>query len=141
MSRLLSVPPPSRPAMTAIMRGNPSHDTKPEKAIRSQLHRRGLRFRKNYSTRAGDLRVRIDIVFTKRKLAVFIDGCFWHQCPQHGTVPRSNVDYWAPKLARNVARDAEVSAALESDGWTVLRFWEHAPDEDVVDAIIHTVSG
>lgn len=126
--------------MTAIMRGNPSRDTRPEKEIRSLLHRRGLRFRKDYRARAADIKVRIDIVFTKRRLAVFIDGCFWHQCPQHGTMPKSNIDYWRPKLAGNVRRDFAVTKALESEGWTVLRFWEHVPPDEVADAIARMVS-
>jgi DNA mismatch endonuclease (patch repair protein) len=74
-------------------------------------------------------------VFTKRKLAVFIDGCFWHCCPDHGTLPASNVDYWLPKLERNVKRDAANDAALRAAGWTVIRAWEHEPAAKIAERI------
>lgn len=111
--------------MTAIMKGNRRVDTRPELALRSELHRRGLRFRKDGALRpAGRLR-HVDIVFPRVKLAVFVDGCFWHGCPEHGNKPRANTEYWSVKLARNVARDAQVNAELEDAGWTVVRVWEH----------------
>jgi DNA mismatch endonuclease (patch repair protein) len=69
--------------------------------------------------------VRADIAFPRRRLAVFVDGCFWHRCPEHGTSPKANHDFWKAKLDRNVERDRESDAALEAAGWTVLRFWEH----------------
>jgi len=71
------------------------------------------------------LRREADIVFPTEKVAVFIDGCFWHACPAHGSNPQANVDYWTPKLARNVERDRETDAALKSAGWLVIRIWEH----------------
>ncbi|WP_278256735.1 hypothetical protein [Nocardioides convexus] len=79
------------------MLGNRRVDTKPEVAIRSALHRAGLRFRKDYRLDLGGARLRPDIAFTRAKVAVFVDGCFWHACPVHGTQPRSNADYWTPK--------------------------------------------
>jgi len=78
-------------------------------------------------------------VFTRRKVAVFIDGCFWHACPDHFVMPRANVDYWAPKIERNQRRDREVDAALLAEGWTVLRFWEHESPVDVADHVEATV--
>jgi DNA mismatch endonuclease (patch repair protein) len=81
--------------------------------------------------------VRPDIVFTRARLAIFVDGCFWHCCPQHGNVPRTNTDYWRPKLARNVTRDRVVSEALEAAGWRVLRAWEHEQTEHVADRVEH----
>jgi len=86
----------------------------------------------------GDVRVRPDITFTRRRVAVFVDGCFWHGCPEHQRKPRSNVDYWKPKLDANVARDRRVDAALLAAGWRVVRVWEH---EDPADAAarIHAI--
>lgn len=119
-------PPPAAgsPAVAAVMRGNRKTDTRPEVAL-SALHRKGLRFRRNHLVALGDLSVRPDVVFQRQGVAVFVDGCFWHRCPEHGNIPRSNTGYWASKLEGNVRRDQRVSAALEHAGWEVLRFWEH----------------
>ncbi|PYG01849.1 DNA mismatch endonuclease, patch repair protein [Georgenia satyanarayanai] len=88
----------------------------------------GLRYRVAWPV-PGQRRRTIDIAFTRKRVAVYIDGCFWHGCPQHGTLPRSNADWWRDKLAANRARDASANAQLEKLGWKVLRFWEHeAPD-------------
>jgi DNA mismatch endonuclease (patch repair protein) len=111
-------------------KGNTRTDTKPELALRSALHRSGLRFRKDLRIKLGAFAARPDIVFTKRKVAVFVDGCFWHSCPDHGTRPKSNTEYWLPKLEANVARDRRNDAALEAAGWTVLRVWEHEPVDE-----------
>lgn len=99
-------------------------DTVAELAVRRILHRSGLRYRVDAALPSMPRR-RADILFTKAKVAVFIDGCFWHSCPDHGTKPKSNADWWLQKLATNVARDADTNARLRSLGWTVLRFWEH----------------
>ncbi len=107
--------------MQAIRRAN----TKPETALRSALHRAGLRFRKDLRIDLADVRVRPDIVFTRARLAVFVDGCFWHCCPEHGRQPTVNTGYWSPKLERNVERDRRNTVALEQAGWTVVRIWEH----------------
>jgi DNA mismatch endonuclease (patch repair protein) len=112
------------------MRGNRSVDTRPELALRSELHRRGFRFRKAAAPVPG-VRCRADVVFARARVAVFIDGCFWHRCPEHGISPRTNTDYWQAKLDRNVARDRRNNDALQASGWTVVRVWEH---EDIVDA-------
>lgn len=117
------------------MKGNRKVGSKPETQLRSVLHRLGYRFRKNFSIRAGELRVKPDVVFTKKRLAVFVDGCFWHRCPIHGTDPRVNQGYWGPKLAGNVARDQRVNAALSSSGWTVVRIWEHEPAEEAAERV------
>jgi len=109
--------------MAAIRR----RDTKPEKRVRSLLHRQGLRFRVDRPIRVGAARpVRPDIVFAGQKLAVFIDGCYWHGCAEHGHRDQGmNAAYWNAKIARNQERDAEHNALLQAAGWTVLRLWEH----------------
>lgn len=105
-------------------------DTRPEMALRCALHGQGRRFRVSYPV--PDLsRCTIDIAFPRQKVAVFVDGCFWHGCPEHGTRPKSNVDRWAEKLDANGERDRRVEAHLRERGWAVLRIWEH---EDVVVA-------
>jgi DNA mismatch endonuclease (patch repair protein) len=115
------------------MRANKKRDTKPERAIRSLLHRAGLRYRTHHLIRCGDVSVRPDVVFSRARVAVFVDGCFWHQCPQHGNVPRANTFYWGPKLDRNARRDVVVNEALKAAGWQVVRVWEHeAPAEAAV---------
>jgi DNA mismatch endonuclease (patch repair protein) len=108
-----------------------STDTKPELVLRRALWRAGLRFRVYYG------KERIDIAFPSRKLAVFVDGCFWHGCPLHSHLPKSHEDYWHPKLKKNMERDEAKNKRLEIDGWRVLRVWEHelnAP-EKILDKI------
>lgn len=97
----------------------------PESRLRSELHHRGYRFRKNLVVREPGLSVRPDVVFPRLRLAVFVDGCFWHSCPQHGGRPSSNPTYWAAKLAGNVSRDRLVDRLLRDAGWHVVRLWEH----------------
>lgn len=118
--------------MAAIHRVN----TKPEVELRSALHRRGCRFRKDYAVRVDGKLVRPDIAFTKLKLAVFVDGCFWHCCPDHGRQPSVNGEYWSPKLAGNVARDKRQTTALEHAGWRVLRLWEHETVDRMVESVV-----
>lgn len=118
------------------MRGNRRSDTKPELALRSAIHRRGLRFRKDLMLRTpSGHRVRPDIVFTRQRVAVFVDGCYWHACPDHGRSPKSNSDYWAAKFVRNRARDERNTAELEADGWLVVRLWEHVPLPEAVRTV------
>lgn len=117
--------------MAAIRRAN----TKPEVVLRQALHRRGHRFRKDLRVAAGGTWVRPDIVFTRRRVAVFVDGCFWHSCPEHGRAPSVNGDYWGPKFERTRFRDERDTAALEEAGWTVLRLWEHVSLPDAVAAV------
>jgi DNA mismatch endonuclease (patch repair protein) len=129
-------PHPASAAVTTLMRANRRSGTKPEHLLRSELHRRGARFRKDYLIRAGEVRIKADIVFPRQRVAVFVDGCFWHGCPDHGHLPRSNTHYWTPKLARNAARDKRTTAALERDGWRVVRLWEHVPVADAAAAVL-----
>ncbi len=112
------------------MQANRSVDTRPELALRSALHRRGLRFRKHVSPVPG-LRCKADIVFPAARIAVFVDGCFWHGCELHGAIPRANAAYWRQKLGANVERDRRNDRALGEAGWNVIRVWEH---EDVAEA-------
>ena len=104
-------------------------DTKGELELRSLLHRRGLRFRVH--ALLPGMRRRSDIVFTRARVAVFMDGCFWHGCPEHGTWPKQNADWWRKKIEANKRRDRDTDARLTAAGWTVIRVWEH---EDPVQA-------
>ena len=116
------------------MLANKRRDTSTEMVVRRALHSRGLRYRVDYAPIPG-LRRRADIVFTRARIAVFIDGCFWHGCPVHGTAPKRNADYWEPKLVANVERDRDTDQRLENAGWHVLRFWEHEPPVEVADRV------
>jgi DNA mismatch endonuclease, patch repair protein len=111
-------------------------DTKPEVVLRRALHTRGYRYRKDYRLDLDGRRVRPDIAFPARKVAVFVDGCFWHGCPEHGSRPRANEWYWGPKLTRNAERDRAGDAALTLAGWTVIRLWEHVPLEEAIATIV-----
>ncbi|MGH9076492.1 MAG: very short patch repair endonuclease [Acidimicrobiales bacterium] len=130
-------PRPSTPHATKIMKANPRRDTRPEVRLRSALHQRGMRFRCDYAIADGVGRpIRADVAFTRLRLAVFVDGCFWHMCPDHGSVPKANLDYWRPKLEGNARRDAAVDVRLQEAGWEVVRLWEHMPLDDAVAAVI-----
>ncbi len=98
--------------------------------MRRVLHAAGLRYRVNVPV-PGMSRRTIDIVFPKAKVAVFMDGCFWHGCPRHATSPKANAEWWRAKLDKNMARDIETTEHLTQAGWTVLRFWEHEPVTDI----------
>lgn len=113
------------------MQSNKSRDTTVEVRLRSALYRSGLRFRKNVRPIPG-LRCSADVVFPRWRVAVFVDGCYWHSCPIHRTTPKTNADWWAAKLSSTVARDATSRRALEREGWTVIQVWEH---EDVSFAV------
>lgn len=102
----------------------PSENTGPELALRSELHRRGLRFRLHRHT-PFDRRRRIDIAFPKSQVAVFIDGCFWHYCEEHAVLPKANAAFWESKLTANRERDHDTNSRLAECGWTVVRVWEH----------------
>ncbi|MCP2249081.1 T/G mismatch-specific endonuclease [Lentzea aerocolonigenes] len=122
------------------MQANRRSGTKPEAALRSALFKLGYRYRKDFLLRLGDgVKVKPDIVFTARKVAVFIDGCFWHVCPDHGRQPTTNEWYWSPKLRRNVERDRTVNQSLTNAGWRVLRVWEHEELQDAVAAVVDTL--
>lgn len=138
--------PGSQPSLTPIsaatrasMRSNRRRDTKPELSLRRALFARGYRYRIDLRISAGNAHARPDIVFTRRKIAVFVDGCFWHGCPEHCKMPKTHVDYWANKIERNKTRDIADTLALEHAGWTVLRVWEHMPLEEAIAQIIAAV--
>ncbi len=114
----------SSAANRKTMQANRSRDTRPELAVRSAVHARGLRYRVAVRPVWG-VRRSADLVFTRARVAVFLDGCFWHGCPEHFQMPATNPDYWGPKIAANAARDAETDALLAAEGWTVVRLWEH----------------
>jgi DNA mismatch endonuclease, patch repair protein len=123
------------------MRANPSRDTVPEVRLRSALHRAGARFRVHQSIRVdGGRPILVDIVFQRRRVAVFLDGCFWHACPEHGTVPKANRSYWEPKLRRNRERDLATVNRLECAGWRALRIWEHEDVETACVRVLHAIS-
>lgn len=109
-------------------------DTGPELALRSELHRRGLRFRVDKAPIQG-LRSRADLVFGPDKVAVYVDGCFWHSCPEHGSMPKANAAFWKRKLERNQQRDAETDGALRRRGWEVVRVWEHEKVTEAADRV------
>lgn len=113
------------------MRRQLRQGTAPELALRQALHARGHRYRVAWPVPGGRRRT-IDIAFTRRRVAVFVDGCFWHCCPSHATWPESNADWWATKLRRNVERDRETDELLIEAGWSVVRVWEH---EEVAEAV------
>ena len=116
-----------------------SRDTKPELAVRRLLHAMGLRYRVDRAPLAG-LRRRADVVFGPARVAVFIDGCFWHGCPEHGNPrPAANSWYWPAKIARNNARDQDTDQALAAHGWAVIRAWEHEVPGEVAARVAATV--
>ncbi|MFI9104856.1 very short patch repair endonuclease [Streptomyces fildesensis] len=115
-----------------------SKDTAAELLVRRLLHAAGLRCRVEHPV-PGMARRRIDVAFTSVEVAVLIDGCFWHGCPDHAKQPKSNAEWWRQKLARNMARDAETTEHLAATGWKVLRFWEHEAPDDVALRIAATV--
>jgi DNA mismatch endonuclease (patch repair protein) len=113
-------------------------DTKPELALRRELWRRGFRYRVDESPIRG-LRRRADMVFSRAEVAVYVDGCYWHSCPDHATVPKANRGWWVAKLAANVRRDRDTDERLRAAGWEVVRIWEHEPiigAADRVEAVV-----
>lgn len=133
-------PRPMNEGRSRNMRANRRADTKPEVALRKALHGLGYRYRKDLRLDLpGGVRVRPDIVFTARKVAVFVDGCFWHVCPEHGRQPTTNEWYWTPKLRRNMERDRAADAALTASGWRVIRLWEHEPLPSAIDTVVEAL--
>ncbi len=106
------------------MRRQGRRDTAPEMELRRALWREGLRYRVDLSP-LPRMRRRADVVFTRSRVAVFVDGCFWHRCPEHATAPKANAEWWAAKLDANVARDRDTDRTLGEAGWRVIRIWEH----------------
>lgn len=113
------------------MRAQKRRDTSAELTIRRRLHALGLRYRVDHRLEPS-LRVRGDVVFTRHRVVVFVDGCFWHGCPRHSTQPKTNTVWWRDKIAANRARDRRNTVALEELGWTVIRVWEHVAVDEAV---------
>lgn len=120
------------------MQATPQRDTPVELALRSRLHALGLRYRVDVSPIPG-LRRRADIVFRRARVAVYIDGCFWHVCPVHATWPKANAGWWRDKLIGNEIRDRETDAQLTGHGWSVVRVWEHERISDAVARVVRTI--
>ncbi|MEX0826155.1 MAG: very short patch repair endonuclease [Acidimicrobiia bacterium] len=116
------------------MQATRRRDTPKEVALRSALHRLGLRFRLHRPIE-GVARTRPDVVFISARVAVFVDGCFWHRCPEHGTDPKANTRWWKEKLDRNVERDRRVGEQLAELGWRVMRIWEHEDPDQAADRV------
>lgn len=131
-------PAASSPGVSDRMSRARRRDTVPEMLIRREAHRRGLRYRVDASL-PGMPRRRADLVFSGPRVAVFIDGCFWHSCPTHVSVPKANHEWWVAKLRRNAERDRETEEHLKVLDWLVLRFWEHEEPGVVVDAVERAV--
>jgi DNA mismatch endonuclease (patch repair protein) len=125
----------SSPAVAARMRKQRSRDTGIELAVRRKLFSMGSRYRVHYPV-PGLRRRSIDIAFPGRKIAVFIDGCFWHGCDIHRTLPASNTLWWQNKLSENRARDRTTNVHLKESGWLVLRFWEHDDSSTIASAVL-----
>lgn len=117
------------------MSSNRGRDTGPELRLRSALHRAGFRYRVNAKPAYGP-RVKVDILFTRARVAVFVDGCFWHGCQKHRTIPKTNAAFWRMKIVGNCVRDEQVSEALIAAGWAVLRIWEHEPLDQAVSKVV-----
>jgi DNA mismatch endonuclease (patch repair protein) len=129
----------SSPGRRRNMQAIRSRDTAPEIAVRRLLHAMGPRYRVHYKP-IPTLNRRADIVFTRQKVAVFIDGCFWHGCPEHGSSSfRENPEYWSHKIRTNVERDRETDTVLESHGWRILRLWTHSDPVSMAQIIALTV--
>lgn len=127
------------PQTSARMSRQARRDTAPELALRRELHRRGLRFRVHWPL--PDMpRRRADIAFTRAKVVVFVDGCFWHSCPEHGTSAKNNAEWWASKLAGNARRDHETAERLRILGWTVCRIWEHQDASESADLVLSAIT-
>jgi DNA mismatch endonuclease (patch repair protein) len=129
-----SHPKASSPLASSRMRKVRQRGTKRELEIRSALHKIGMRFRVQI-TPLEDLRRQADIAFRREKIAIFIDGCFWHGCPIHRTLPKSNTEWWTEKLQANIRRDEDTNLRLREAGWLVLRFWEHEETTQIVQIV------
>lgn len=128
----------SSPSVRAVMRANRSRDTRPELRLRSLLHKQGLRYRVA-ARPLPELRRTADLIFSRSKVAVFVDGCFWHGCPEHLRESHKNVEFWRSKIEGNKARDAETDRLLQEAGWTVIRVWEHEVSDVAAERVISVV--
>jgi DNA mismatch endonuclease, patch repair protein len=125
-------PSPLNAIVSAQMSRMPRTSTGPEMELRRALHAAGLRFRTHDRSLPGTP----DVVFPKARMAVFVDGCFWHGCPDHGVLPKSNRDWWREKLETNRKRDQRKDAALADLGWVPVHFWEHEALDDMVGLVL-----
>lgn len=132
------VPRPSSEEASRRMKATRSRDTHAERRLRSALHRRGLRFRVDSPPLPG-LPRRADVLFGGIRVAVFVDGCFWHSCPVHGTMPKENADWWRDKLEANRRRDSDTTERLVDAGWVVVRVWEHEDPEQAAQRVAEAV--
>lgn len=130
----------SSPGVRKGMQGNKRRDTKPELALRRAVHARGLRYRVD-ARPLTSVRRTADLLFTRARVAVFLDGCFWHGCPDHHTVAKTNAQFWADKVQRNRERDAETDRLLADGGWEVVRIWEHENPAEAALRVEKTVKG
>jgi DNA mismatch endonuclease (patch repair protein) len=128
----------SSPGVRASMRSNKGRDTKPERDLRSAVHALGLRYRVSMCP-LPNIRRTADLAFTRHKVAVFLDGCFWHGCPDHHTVAVTNAEFWATKVETNRARDRDTDRRLAEAGWTVIRVWEHEDASVAAQRILDVV--
>lgn len=131
----VAIEPPIDPAVSARFARTRGRDTKPELLVRRAMHALGYRYRVNYQP-VPRLRRTADIAFIRSRVAIFIDGCFWHGCPQHYVEPKTRTEFWSDKIAGNTARDLETTRLLEAAGWKVLRFWEHEDPREVVSTVV-----
>jgi DNA mismatch endonuclease (patch repair protein) len=131
-------PLPPDESVRRRMQATSQRDTPPELALRRALHARGLRYRVDYPPIQGVPR-RADIVFRRARVAVFVDGCFWHGCPVHGTLPKKNRGWWIAKLDANRTRDGDTDRQLRAGGWLSLRFWEHDDPGNAADRVLTAV--
>ncbi|WP_244315828.1 very short patch repair endonuclease [Streptomyces albidochromogenes] len=122
-------------AVRAVMTANKGRDTKPELLLRSILYRRGLRYRVN-ARPIPNLRRTADLVFVKARVAVFVDGCYWHGCPDHYRPAMKRSRFWQEKIQGNQARDADTNQRLREQGWSVVRVWEHENPDSAAEKII-----
>ncbi|GAA5045533.1 very short patch repair endonuclease [Nocardia callitridis] len=135
----MSTSPRTDAATSARMARQRRTGTKPELALRRELHRRGLRYFVDRAPLRGQRR-RADLVFPRSRVAVYVDGCFWHRCPRHATDPKNNAEWWATKLAGNVARDRATDDTLANAGWRVVRVWEHESPIEAADRVQATIA-
>jgi DNA mismatch endonuclease (patch repair protein) len=130
---------PTTPTTSRRMAAQRSKDTLIEIRLRSALHGRGHRYRL-HERPIPTLRREADVLFRRAKVAIFVDGCFWHGCPEHGTWPRNNAEFWATKISKNIERDRATDQVLGDAGWTVIRVWEHEPVETAVERVERALS-
>jgi DNA mismatch endonuclease, patch repair protein len=138
----MSLPPTPPPSSASLsMRANRRRDTNPEMRLRRALHAVGYRYFVDKRLDLPGRRVRADLVFAKARVAIFVDGCFWHGCPEHCRMPSDPSGYWHAKLRRNIERDQVVRDALTAAGWQVVRIWEHTSIDQAVNQVQAALSG